>query len=198
MEVTSQRAQSEPARNRILFIRERNEDSHEEESRAFLDSWEPLIRWLARRFAPASSHVADFAQVGRLTLIRAALKYPVGSSIVFEHYARRALRNALLDEARRVQRHRRVASLPVDYQPSHMETGLKDLLRREARSRVRDEIDGWLPRLRLLVELVFVQEKTQAEAAHVLGLTPARISQLCRDIRRMGRVEFEDLADLVG
>jgi RNA polymerase sigma factor (sigma-70 family) len=192
----------EPTRAELALIRDglsrrARDRSWERSCEQILEAWEPLVRWLARRCAPAGSHVADFAQVGRMTLLRAALKFPPGYPGRFEHYARRALRNALIDEARRVQLQQREKSLDCE-RAARADTPLTSAIRLEGRAIVRQRLTGWTNRLRTLVELLFVNDLNQAEAARALGLTPARISQLCRELRLQGRAQLGDLADLVG
>ncbi|MGE3804027.1 MAG: sigma-70 family RNA polymerase sigma factor [Gemmataceae bacterium] len=192
----------EPNRTELALIREglsRRAPSRdwEQPCQQVLAAWEPLIRWLARRYAPHSSCVLDFAQIGRMTLLRAALKFPPGYPGRFEHYVRRALRNALVDEAKRVQSQRRERQLERDCF-SCEDSALDRVIHFETRDLVKNRVERWLPRLRRLVEMLYVEDLSQADAARALGLTPARISQLCRDLRRLGQIQFEDLADLVG
>lgn len=154
--------------------------------------WEPTVARMARRYAPERSLCPDFAQVARLALVRAAMRYRHGPGHRFEHFARRCLRHALLDEARRL---RRVPHPSADAgrELYDRENGLTLVLRAETRRLVRERVGRWTRRLRLLIDLLFTEGMTQVEAARVLGLTPARINQLVQEIRRGGRRMFHDL-----
>ncbi|GIW80609.1 MAG: hypothetical protein KatS3mg105_2416 [Gemmatales bacterium] len=167
---------------------------------SLLAAWEPEIDAMARRYSPDVSSRADFAQVARLTLIRAAHQYRRESGFPFQHYLRRSLRNALVSEARRSRARRRPCQQETTYRSGRRFTeqdGLSALLRQEVQSQVRRRVAGWVGRLRDLVQLLFVEELSQVEAARRMGLTPARINQLFREIQRRGRKDFRDLADIL-
>lgn len=166
-----------------------------------LIAWEPTVRVMARRYAPMSSHRPDFAQVARLALIRSALKFKEGAGRHFEHYARRSLRNALVDESRRVRRNLREVSLeqfPALRKRYREECGAARMIRDETRGLIRSRVGLWEHRLQVLIDLLFVHDLSQSEAARRLGLTSARISQLCKIIRQEGRRQLSDCADLLG
>lgn len=163
---------------------------------ALLERWQTDILRLAKYYAPARSVRADFAQVARMALLRAALTYDETLGHRFENFARRCMRNALIDEARRTRRECALCHAgSVD--PFADDTGLVDIIRDEARGLVRERVARWVQRLQVLVDLLYLENLSQSEAARRLCLTPARVCQLCETIRRQGRADFAELADLV-
>lgn len=188
----------EPDGNELPLIRAGQHHTAEWQSvcAALLERWEMDIMQLARFYAPRRSLRADFAQAGRLALLRAAITYDDALGHRFENYARRCLRNALIDEARRARREywmnrRDVRQVPVS------ENSLGDLIRAEACGVVRERVGHWVQRLRELVDLLYRHDLSQSEAARRLCLTPARVCQLCEKIRQQGQEEFAELADLI-
>ena len=160
-----------------------------------LAAWEPTVQGMARHYAPRRADRPDFAQVARLALLRAARGYRHLPGRRFENYARRTLRNALLDEARRTADKR-----PDECRPCRPDADdvLLTLVRQEARAVVRHRLRRWGPRLQSLVNYIYYEDLTQVQAARHLGLTPARVNQLLQTVHHDGRRDLHDLADLVG
>lgn len=188
----------EPSPTMLLAIRGQCVDRRAWESACatLVTAWEPVVRVMARRHAPQPSLRPDFAQVARLALLRAALRFDRGQRRPFAHYARRSLRNALLDEAER-QRRSAMISSGANNTIVVGDSALAALVRREVRGVVRQRLRSWVQRWQSLVELLFVEELSQAEVARRLRLSPARICQLFQEIRRYGQQAFADLADAV-
>lgn len=187
----------EPSAAHLALIRagrERHDRAWETACEQLLDAWEAPLRHMARRYAPRRDDRPDFAQVARLALLRAARCYQHLPGRRFENYARRTLRNALLDEARRAADKRPDECRPC---PKMEESVLDALVRQEARNVVRHRLRRWCPRLQVLVDYLYYEELTQVQAARNLGLTPARVNQLLQTIHHDGRRDLHDLADLV-
>lgn len=161
-----------------------------------LERWEADIVKLAKYYAPLRSVRADFAQVARMALVRAVLTYDEAPGRRFENYARRCMRNALVDELRRTRRQYSLHGAE-SAAPFVTETGLVEIIRAEARGLVRERVAHWVQRLQVLVDLLYLENLSQSEAARRMRLTPARVCQLCDTIRRQGRADFAELSDLV-
>jgi RNA polymerase sigma factor (sigma-70 family) len=187
----------EPSAAHLALIRAGRERRHrawETACEQLLDAWETTLQGMARHYAPRRDDRPDFAQVARLALLRAARCYRHLPGRRFENYARRTLRNALLDEARRAADKRPDECRPC---PRVEESVLTALVRREARGVVRQRLRAWSRRLQVLVDYLYYEDLTQVQAARNLGLTPARVNQLLQAVLEDGRRDLHDLADLV-
>lgn len=186
----------EPSASQLALIRDGGADRAWQQACAqFLDAWEGVVQGMARHYAPNRSDQPDFAQLARLALLRAVRRYQHLPGRRFENYARRAIRNALLDEAERTAERDVGTCRPA---PRIGEPDvLAVIIRQEARAVVRERLGGWVRRLQTLVDYLYREDMTQVQAARNLGLTPARVNQLLQTIRLQGRRDLHDLADLV-
>ncbi|MGE3804010.1 MAG: sigma-70 family RNA polymerase sigma factor [Gemmataceae bacterium] len=171
-----------------------------ERDRAFtelLHAWEPTVGFMARRYAPGSADIPDYEQIARLAMLRAVERYRAGNGNSFERFARKVLRNALLDERLRSQRRaRRLAyfeTLPVE--PATDVHPAAEILREEASTAVRRELLHWSQRLQEVVDLLYRQGHKPIEVARLIGRTPARVSQLIKRIRTLGRKSLAPLCE---
>jgi RNA polymerase sigma factor (sigma-70 family) len=185
----------EPSAAHLALIRApRRDRAWETACEQLLNAWEITLQGMARHYAPRRDDRPDFAQVARLALLRAARCYQHLPGRRFENYARRTLRNALLDEAHRAADKRPDPCRPC---PREEESVLDALVRQEARGVVRHRLRRWSRRLQVLVDYVYCEDLTQVQAARNLGLTPARVNQLLQTVRDAGRRDLNDLADLI-
>lgn len=187
--MTSRRCDREPSPQALESIRGQG-DAREKAFRELLRAWEPIIAGQARRLAPVRGEIDDYEQIGRLALLRAAERYQPGPDHGFEKFARRVLRNALLDERLRARRRpiHYVGALPLE--PEGNDTVLGQLLRSERCALVQRELRQWSQRYQEIVDLLYRQGYKQAEVARILGRTKARVSQLLDEIRAKGHRSF--------
>ncbi|OAI41001.1 hypothetical protein AYO40_00535 [Planctomycetaceae bacterium SCGC AG-212-D15] len=186
-----------PSAGILRSIRNRRHKALREEAfQQLLSSWEPIVVAMARRYAPQASERPDFEQAGRMAILRAAEKFRAGVRNRFEHYARRAVRHALLDEARAARR-RQVMTCVKVLLPEKFdnEDGLSLLVRRELQTAVRQACRRLDQRLRTIVERVYGHQNSQADVARALEISPARITQILKRFRSRGLADFERLMD---
>jgi hypothetical protein len=80
--------------------------------RALIDRWETVIKVIASAYASWKSPLPDLIQVGRIAVYKAALKYNVECGSPFANYTKRAIKNAVIQEATRLSGQWRLAPLP--------------------------------------------------------------------------------------
>jgi RNA polymerase sigma factor (sigma-70 family) len=136
----------------------------------------------ARRFR-GSAHADDLVQAGRIALWRAMASFDAARGIPFEHFAARAIRRAVRDEARREMRHwkTRQADSPTESPDLFIETIASDALPAFDSvlvNHIRSRVEALPLNLRRIYEARFENDLTQGETASLLCLTQQRVSQL--------------------
>src|SRR5262245_38344108 len=135
--------------------RQANARAWEDACESLLTAWESAVQGMARHYSPRRSDRPDFAQVARLALLRAARCYHHLPGRRFENYARRTLRNALLDEARRA-----ISKRPDERRPCRPngDDVLMGLVRDEAHAVIRQRLRRWRRRLQVLVNYIYYED----------------------------------------
>jgi len=152
--------------------------------RAWDNSIKKMARSAAWRAGGSVDDAEDFAQAARLALVRSVRR---GLPEV-EAYQRRLVRNAVSGAARR----ERGAFGALSTSRTEFEDALTPI--DERRAAVRAQVADWVatlpPSLQHTFELLYVQGRTQREAADLLNVTQPRICQLHTELKRRGREEL--------
>ena len=144
----------------------------------------PLVRRVARRYWGRGERPDDLAQVGALALVRAVDRCDPARAELGAYLARCVegeIRNHLRDRTSVVRRPRKTAEqaapvVPIDDDLGSTAPALDDVLL--DRAAVASAARGLDDRERWIVLLVFFCDRTQSEAAALLGLSQPHVSRL--------------------
>lgn len=172
------------------------------DERAFeeiLASWTPYIRNSAWRYQQFSPDYDDLLQIGRTALWHVVMGFNPDRG-QFDHYATRAIRNAMLHELR-------IASCTIEVRmkrenlnegdddddddekrrPRHYPLSATSI---EPSLHVRSWFRSLPPSSQDLLRLLYTYGTTQKDAGHRLGLSQPRISQLRKRLGVLAASEF--------
>src|SRR5262249_35143285 len=139
--------------------------------RNLIDRWETPIKVIASSYASWQAPLPDLMQVGRIAVYKAALKYNPTSGVLFANYAKRAIRNGVVQEAARLVRQRQFET-PLDYDLGTEEVSLADV---PDDSDKIDLVREWVKDLpephATIFQLLYVEGLTQRDAAEQLGVS---------------------------
>lgn len=155
-------------------------------TRDLLRDWDDAVLASARRCTRCPAAQDDLAQVGRLTLVGAAMHFDPSRAIPFNHYAARAIRN---DTLKAWQRTRPLLTCADDE--------FRALAAPQSTPALEfDDVRDWLcqqPRqLQRVYVAIYCRGMTQREAAKRLGVSQARVSIMHRTLLERGRRVFAD------
>jgi RNA polymerase sigma factor (sigma-70 family) len=161
-----------------------------DQTSAFVRRWDPEILRAARRQAKLGASLADaddFAQEARIRLARIQPRRGDAPA----PYLRKVIANAVLAAAQP----RRVTAPtgPLDAEAENLatETPESDLCAIRAVSAWVRELPA---RLQDIYRLLYCEERSQSEAAGILGVSQPRVAQLHRLLLTEGRKRFDSLA----
>jgi RNA polymerase sigma factor (sigma-70 family) len=153
-----------------------------------VERWDADVRRAARRWVGALGAQADgddLAQEARIRLVTAARS--LGGAP--EHYLRRVIANAVLAAAQREGPALETETLLEETPAKEPEAGRADAI---------DAVARWtteLPtRLKDVYRVLYVEERTQREAAAILGVSQPRVAQLHQTLLSRGRVSLKGVA----
>jgi RNA polymerase sigma-B factor len=154
--------------------------------RRLIEQHLPLVRSVARRFAGAPEPLEDLVQVGAIGLIKAADRFDQARGISFEAYAAPLIageiRHHLRDRCspvrvpRRLQEHGvRVVAIGLDCADAG--TNADPLAQAQDRLAIGAALRVLRPRERHIVMLRFVEDLSQRQIAHRIGLSQVHVSR---------------------
>jgi RNA polymerase sigma factor (sigma-70 family) len=158
--------------------------------RNLIDRWESPIKIIASGFASRASDIDDLMQIGRLAVHQSALNYDLSLEFPFGNYAKRGIKNCIMQEATRLARQRRLET-PLE---GHAEDG--DDLPPEMVNDTgpADAVKGWVLELpephATIFRLLYVEKLKQRGAAEELGISQPRVAQLHRSFLDITRAAF--------
>jgi len=176
----------------------------------FINRWKPKVREIVARLAPLTSRQSfdreSLCQAGYEAIWR-AVKAIDDCDAGFQTYVATSIANAMKNHIRQTSRRASHETLwPNEYFATGSisdrlvtaDPGLVELERQDALVVVRARIAAWLrslsERKQKLVDLVYYNGLNMAVAAHELGVSRARVSQLHREIVTSGRFALADIA----
>jgi RNA polymerase sigma factor (sigma-70 family) len=156
-----------------------------------LTQWNGYLTASVQKYAGKSSELTDLlGQVGRIALWRATLVFSSEAGHSFENFARRVIKNAMIQELRDIKGTRSKVWQQVTEVPEILSDDPDPYTRLEQRA-IIDRISSWtesLPEtLKKLYLLLYHVELPQSAAARLLGVSQPRVSQLHRQILTLGR-----------
>ena len=169
-----------------------------------------LVVYIARRFENTGVNLEDLISIGTIGLIKAVNTFTPERSIKLATYASRCIGNEILMYLRKSSNRRQEASIdePLNVDGDGNELLLSDILgsdenqisqhleQASERAVLRRAVEGLSPRERQIMELRFGLtdgvERTQKEAADILGISQSYISRLEKRIIRTLRMQLEE------
>lgn len=156
---------------------------------SLLQNWDRDIERAARAAANGrAGDKQDLAQDGRLRLLLAVRAFPEAPAPYIRAVIANTMRSALRHEFRRVSSQSPFADEVTDDIPAP---------EAEAEEACTAAITSWvasLPdRLQAIYRYLYVENRTQREAAKLMGVTQPRIAQMHRCLLDLGREQLVDL-----
>lgn len=154
---------------------------------AHLARWESLVSHEAKRASwrddPFLSE-EDFAQVGRMIVLRSIADHDWSRGDVTARFIKLKIRSGFIDEIRRKKGRNLLAREPLRSCFQELED-LEDSRAFEegvvvsvSVRKLLEDLRREKPRLALVVDLVFFEEKTFTEAARLMGVSRCRVARL--------------------
>ncbi len=170
---------------------------------AVLEPFAREIRAVAYRRRRPGVDVADLEQSARLALWRSTFSYNAHRG-PFHHYARRAIKNAVRTEVAfwhpLMGKTEAVTETPcdaTDYMSDDTVAEPDDTVAEPTDPFVVTRIRAWVKSLReplqRIYDLIYHQEFSQREAAHILGVSQPRVAQLHAELLDRGRAALSVL-----
>lgn len=139
----------------------------------------PLVRALARRFAPFSEQADDLVQVGSIGLIKAVDGFRLERGRSLGAYAVPTIVGELRRyQARRMGARRETPVTTLDREAADRASPETDLRQSETRVALRGALRTLTRREREVVALRFYRDLTQQRIAEELGLSQAQVSRI--------------------
>ena len=169
-----------------------------------------LVVYLAKKYESSGVPAEDMISIGTIGLIKAVNTFTPERSIKLATYASRCIGNEILMYLRKSSNRRQEASIdePLNVDGDGNELLLSDILgsdenqisqhleQASERAVLRRAVEGLSPRERQIMELRFGLtdgvERTQKEAADILGISQSYISRLEKRIIRTLRMQLEE------
>ena len=169
-----------------------------------------LVVYLAKKYESSGVPSEDMVSIGTIGLIKAVNTFTPERSIKLATYASRCIGNEILMYLRKSSNRRQEASIdePLNVDGDGNELLLSDILgsdenqisqhleQASERAVLRRAVEGLSPRERQIMELRFGLtdgvERTQKEAADILGISQSYISRLEKRIIRTLRMQLEE------
>lgn len=137
----------------------------------------------------------DLEQAALIAFWRATKSFDPSRGVPFQHYAQRAIRQAMISQLRRLKlptvAGRAVSIDDPDLDPSFLEDENDSPEAELERAEIRDHVRRWIaagpPRQREVYSLVYETGLTQRDAAKQMGVSQPRITQLHKSLLAKGR-----------
>ena len=170
-----------------------------------------LVVYLAKKYENSGVPAEDLVSIGTIGLIKAVNTFTPARSIKLATYASRCIGNEMLMYLRKSSNRRQDASIdePLNVDGDGNELLLSDILgsdedlvsqhleQTDQRAVLRRAVEQLSPRERQIMELRFGLadgiERTQKEAADVLGISQSYISRLEKRIIRTLKTQLEEI-----
>ena len=151
-----------------------------------------LVVYLAKKYESSGVPAEDMISIGTIGLIKAVNTFTPERSIKLATYASRCIGNEILMYLRKSSNRRQEASIdePLNVDGDGNELLLSDILGSDEnqisqrleqdaeRAVLRRAVDSLSPRERQIMELRYLQGKTQMEVAQEIGISQAQVSRL--------------------
>lgn len=171
---------------------------NKEAERMFFEQNEKFPHWIARRFQNTGVDQEDLASIATVGFMKAYNTFDPDKNIKFATYASRCMDNEILMFLRRNKRHAYGTTsiddaINVDWDGNELtlmdvldsgEDVLGSLEQRDTLQTALDFIKSLPERERSIIEMRFIEEKTQAEVAEALNISQSYISRLERKVQR--------------
>ena len=151
-----------------------------------------LVVYLAKKYESSGVPAEDMISIGTIGLIKAVNTFTPERSIKLATYASRCIGNEILMYLRKSSNRRQEASIdePLNVDGDGNELLLSDILGSDEnqisqrleqdaeRAVLRRAVDSLSPREKRIMELRYLQGKTQMEVAREIGISQAQVSRL--------------------
>ena len=166
--------------------------------RSLIDRWETPIKIIASKIIASwdssrPSDLDDLMQVGRLAVYQSALNYDASRQVPFGNYAKRAVKNCVVQEAVRLARQRK-SEKPLEGHSKGVDEVSEEMADRAHR---RSLVKKWAQDLpephATIFRLLYIEGLKQRPAAKQIGVSQPRVAQLHRSFLDIARVSLAGL-----
>jgi RNA polymerase sporulation-specific sigma factor len=173
-----------------LYQRQRIAAGDQQTCRELIDRWEQTIRAIASGYASRRSDLDDLMQMGRIAVYHAALNYDPSFEVPFGNYAKRAIKNAVMQEAVRLAHQRRLET-SLDERFDSGDNSPEEIADETDRTR---PIKEWVLELSepyaSIFRLLYAEKLKQRAAAVEMGISQPRVAQINRNFLALARAAF--------